>query len=255
MKKLISIGAFALMCYAGAVQDSDLDGVPDNLDMCPNTPFLETVNKYGCSEAQLKNLKKNKIKFDFSAGYEYDNYKSYNSSNTLFTSLSAAKDKLKASLFFSELDDGSGVGYKSNDLILSLYYYLFLKNVSFKFGSKVYFPTEYNSKTDYALLAKGTYYFKDFSIGLSEKHKIYGEAGANAKDTVTLELDTSYKKLYISPYVYTENSAYNSNRWYKYAGISLFYLLNKKFSISIDSSIDLEENQNYTITSSIGYSF
>ena len=255
MKKLVAIGAFALMCYAGAIKDSDLDGVPDNLDMCPNTPFLETVNNSGCSAFQLKNLKKNKIKFNFTVGYEYDNYKSYDSSNTLFTSLSAKKDKLKASLFFSELDDGSGAGYKSNDLILSLYYYIYLKDVSFKFGPKVYFPTEYNSKTDYALLAKGTYYFKNFSIALSEKHKIYGETGTNDKDTITLELDTSYKKLYISPYVYTENSAYNSNRWYKYAGISLFYFINKKFSISIDSSTDLEENQNYTVTSSVGYRF
>ena len=122
MKKLISLGAFALLCYAGAVKDSDLDGVPDSLDMCPNTPFLETVNTSGCSAAQLKDLKKNKIKFYFSAGYEYDNYKSYDSSNTLFTSLSAKKGSLKTSLFFSELDDGSGAGYKASDLSLSLYY-------------------------------------------------------------------------------------------------------------------------------------
>jgi len=255
MKKLISLGAFALLCYAGAVKDSDLDGVPDNLDMCPNTSFLETVNTSGCSAAQLKDLKKNKIKFNFSAGYEYDSYKSYASSNTIFTSLSAKKDKLKASLFFSELDDGSGAGYKSSDLILSLYYYYYLKDFSFKFGPKVYFPTEYNSKTDYALLVKGTYYFKNFSVGLSEKHKFYGESGTNEKDTITLELGYSYKNLYISPYAYTENSAYNSNRWYKYAGISLYYSISNDFSIGIDTSADLEETQNYTIVSSIGYSF
>jgi len=255
MKKIISIGAFALICHAGVVKDSDLDGVSDSLDMCPNTSFLETVNKSGCSATQLKNLKKNKIRFNFSAGYEYDNYKSYNSSNTLFTSLSAKKNKLKASLFFSELDDGSGSGYKSSDLILSLYDYYYSRDFSLKFGPKVYFPTTYNTDTDYALLAKGTYYFKDFSIGLSEKHKMYGETGTNDKDTITLEFGYSYKDLYISPYAYTENSAYNSSKWYKYAGISLFYSLNKTLSISLDSSTDLDETQNYTISSSIGYSF
>ena len=51
MKKILLIGALALSCFAA---DSDLDGVPDNLDLCPNTPFLETVNKNGCSTSQLK---------------------------------------------------------------------------------------------------------------------------------------------------------------------------------------------------------
>jgi len=253
MKRLISLGAFALLCYAGAIKDSDLDGVPDNLDMCPNTPFLETVNLNGCSDSQLNSLKK--VKYNLSIGYEYDNYKSYNSSNTLFTSFSARNKKYTTSIFLSVLDDGSGNGYKANDAILSVYYKFMFRNIYFKIGPKIYFKTDYNYKTDYAILVKGAYYFKDFSIALSEKHKKYGETGTNSKDTITLELGYSYKNLYISPYAYTENSAYSSSRWYKYAGISLYYSISNDFSIGIDTSADLEETQNYTIVSSIGYSF
>ncbi len=29
--------------------DQDLDGVPDSLDRCPNTPFSDIVDRYGCS--------------------------------------------------------------------------------------------------------------------------------------------------------------------------------------------------------------
>lgn len=32
--------------------DSDLDGVPDRIDQCPDTPFLDTVKANGCSKKQ-----------------------------------------------------------------------------------------------------------------------------------------------------------------------------------------------------------
>jgi len=253
MKQILLLGAAALICF-GAVKDSDLDGVPDNLDKCPNTPFLETVNKYGCSTTQLKKLKKKNIKFNLNIGYEYDRYKSYNDSKIIFTSISAKKNSIKTSIFYSIKDDSNG--YKSNDLIWSIYYYnSSTKNTSIKAGVKMYLPTNYNKKTDYAFVIKGSYYFKKFNISLSEKHKIYGETGTNPKDTITLNIGTFYKKLYVSPYVYTENSAYNSSKWYKYAGLTLFYPITNKIGITIDSSFDMEESQNYTLTGSLGYSF
>jgi len=256
LKKISLIGAFALMCYAGVINDSDLDGVPDNVDICPNTPFLETVNKFGCSENQLKSLKKKrKIKFNLSFGYEYDHYNNYPSSRVLYTSLSAKKNNIRTTLFFSELNDGSGNGYKSNDLILSIYYYFNLSDFYFKMGPKVYFNTYYNDKMDYAFLVKGTYFFKNFDIALSEKHKIYGESDQKHKDTIMLELGAFYNKWYISPYVYTENSSYDTSKWYKYGGLTVYYQIDKKFSFTVDYSADLEETQNYTITSTIGYSF
>lgn len=258
MKKLIFLGLSALFLFANTsnFKDTDLDGVPDNIDICPNTPFLETVNKYGCSAQQIQQMKKNKIKFNISAGYEHDNYKNSKSSNLFFSSISAQKNNFKLALYYSVLDDGYNNGYKSNDLITSFKYYNYsLTNTALKFELKAYLPTYYNDKTDYAFLIGGTYFFNNFDIGFSEKHKIYGESGTNAKDTITAFADFPYKKLLISPYAYTENSAYDSSTWYKYAGITLFYQASKKIGISIDSSIDLEENQNYTVDGSISYNF
>jgi hypothetical protein len=37
----------------GTTCDSDGDGVPDQRDMCPNTPAGEPVNKVGCADSQL----------------------------------------------------------------------------------------------------------------------------------------------------------------------------------------------------------
>ena len=251
MKKLLMVGALALSCFAA---DSDLDGVPDNLDLCPNTPLLETVDLNGCSETQLKKHKP--FKFNISAGFEYDGVKNYNDTKTIFTSLSIKKDYLKANIYYSVYDDGYKNEYKSNDLILSLYYYNYsIPNTTIKLGAKTYLPTYYNDKTDYAFLIQGSYYFKNFAVDLSEKHKIYGESGTNDKDTITLDLGISYNKIYISPYVYTENSAYNSSKWYKYAGITFYFSLPKKIGLTLDFSQDIDTPENYSLVTSIDYSF
>jgi len=252
MKKFLLIGAIALSCFAA---DSDLDGVPDNLDMCPATPFLDIVNKNGCSKSQLES-KKASIKYNISAGFEYDGAKNSKDSQTIFTSLSAKKDSYKLSVYYSMYNDGYTNKYESNDLILSLYYYNYsLKNSMIKFGVKSYLPTTYNNKTDYAFLIQGSYYFQKFSVDLSEKHKIYGESTSNDKDTITLDIGINYKKLYISPYVYTENSTTSSSTWYKYGGIDIYSSINKKVGISFDASTDLEESQNYSLVTSLDYSF
>ncbi len=39
----------ASQTLASPIQDSDLDGVPDRLDQCPHTPFLNEVNSQGCT--------------------------------------------------------------------------------------------------------------------------------------------------------------------------------------------------------------
>jgi hypothetical protein len=50
---------FALLLFsvgANAFQDSDIDGVSDTLDLCPNTPFEALVNSKGCSTQQEGSL-------------------------------------------------------------------------------------------------------------------------------------------------------------------------------------------------------
>ncbi|WP_457600119.1 transporter [Hydrogenivirga sp.] len=42
------VGLLSLVQVAFAFQDSDLDGVEDSRDRCPNTPILQLVDKYGC---------------------------------------------------------------------------------------------------------------------------------------------------------------------------------------------------------------
>ena len=56
--RYIKVG-FTLILFsigATAFQDSDIDGVSDTIDLCPNTPFEALVNSNGCSNNQESNL-------------------------------------------------------------------------------------------------------------------------------------------------------------------------------------------------------
>ncbi len=44
---------FLVLTLLAQYSDQDLDGVPDTLDRCPNTPFSDIVDQYGCSIQKL----------------------------------------------------------------------------------------------------------------------------------------------------------------------------------------------------------
>ena len=54
----ILLSVFFLYGYV----DSDLDGVDDSVDKCPNTPFSDLVNEHGCSVKSLVKKEKKKDK-------------------------------------------------------------------------------------------------------------------------------------------------------------------------------------------------
>jgi len=49
----IVIFLFTIISFASDEKDRDMDGVPDRLDKCPNTPFLHQVNAQGCTIQKL----------------------------------------------------------------------------------------------------------------------------------------------------------------------------------------------------------
>jgi len=247
MRKIL---AFFLVTKAFcAVVDSDLDGVPDSLDICPNTPFLQTVNKQGCSPQQLA---KRKPKVTVSGGAEYDFFDG-KEAKTLFTSLSVKIQNVKLKYFYSVMDYNSP--FKSNDSIASLYYHSKFNKVSLKLGAKIYFPTYFNEKTDYAVIAGIGKYYKNLYFSLEEKHKMYTESSTNAKDTLTFAMAKLNSQSIVQPYVYMENSKYDSGDWNLYAGLNYTKMLNKKTFLSGDFSFDTSHIKNCSFTGSVGYTF
>jgi len=60
--RYINVGFLLLLFSTGAsaFQDSDIDGVLDAVDLCPNTPFEALVNNTGCSTQQESSLAQKK---------------------------------------------------------------------------------------------------------------------------------------------------------------------------------------------------
>jgi len=49
IKQIFLLGGLLISSvFAEAISDKDFDGVPDTLDLCPNTPFLREVDSKGC---------------------------------------------------------------------------------------------------------------------------------------------------------------------------------------------------------------
>ena len=49
-KNILALGVLLhTLSYAEPIKDQDFDGVPNSIDQCPNTPFLNEVNAQGCT--------------------------------------------------------------------------------------------------------------------------------------------------------------------------------------------------------------
>ncbi len=65
MKKVLMVCFCVVAIVANEYNDDDLDGVPNNLDRCPHTPFSDIVDEYGCSIERLIRPKKYDIYFEY----------------------------------------------------------------------------------------------------------------------------------------------------------------------------------------------
>lgn len=160
---------FALLLiatFAFGYDDSDLDGVEDIFDRCPQTPFSELVDLNGCS---IKNIDE-KISFEIISGVGYSqvNYSSQQRSDT-FT-LSFESDvymgdwsmELYTSKYYSKIENEIKSGF--DDTALNVFYrYALNEKLLLNIGAGLILPTYEsgynNEKTDYAIYGGFEYFF------------------------------------------------------------------------------------------------
>jgi len=86
----------AISVLANEYNDDDLDGVPNYLDRCPNTPFSDIVDEYGCSIERL--IRPRKFEYFFEYLYAKDSDRSDFKENDYLASVTIYKGNFDLSV-------------------------------------------------------------------------------------------------------------------------------------------------------------
>lgn len=169
--------------------DSDLDGVENKHDQCPNTPLTELVDLTGCT---IKNLiSPHHFDVIFGQSYSKDETMNLNISQLqlgyYYKNFSLQLSGSYFDMSSSTLDDSGW-----NDLYLDGYYqFRLLSNLLLRFGGGMVFPTYDSSsnKTDYKFSFQSSYRKDDFSIFGGVGYTILGD---ESNSSTSIEYDNTY---------------------------------------------------------------
>ena len=250
----------------GSFEDSDVDGVSDANDKCPDTPILDIVEANGCSKNQTPKFfntlslttglvytkKENKSRFKKQSYEEWFFPVSIfaNKNNWIFTLTSGYID--------SKLNKNSNNGISDTDVIVG-YLFDYTKEGYGVFGlkSKVKFPTSDTSEyEDYTFQAET---YQNFNL-----HSFFFDVGYSAigskrsyKNSYYFDGDYSYsiKKFDVGVHYFIERNL-DESRTLQDISIYTFYKLNKNYSLYLGYTRDCFDARDYdSISFNITYNF
>lgn len=269
MKSIRDICCTLLFCAAAiqgdALKDSDMDGVPDSIDVCNHTPFYDTVNRYGCSVKRLvlpDEKDSHSLDLMISYGMLEDIYQkgdwqylarvemSYYQKSWIYT--------LKSSYFSNENQyeiDNTTIGVKKR------YFISDTLRITSGIGARI----PLNANTDITLSQSATYYLSETRLCFAGgSYTFVNDKNDKDEEPVqnqyTLFLGGGYfmtKNLYGSLSVSRIGSRLKTIGTYNSVTTTLFYQINSKWFTSLVYSYKiLEENQNSSnIYLKLGYTF
>jgi hypothetical protein len=265
-----------------ARSDSDMDGVEDRIDECPNTPLSELVDKDGCTTASLYREKS----FDFIYGVSLaqDGYDATADEKLDTFSQSFQFDYYYGDYSFqasTSVYDSQGETYTqsgSNDSFLGVYYKLpSSSSLIVRLGAGLILPTYsstlYENNTDFAASMNlsymldeinlfGAYCYtliNDKNIQVRNKINTLSTAQINFQNTNSLSAGLGFypiEKLYLSAAYNSSESIYQDIDVMNTASLGAFYNLNENWFTTAGYAYGLSESasQSY-ISLRLGYYF
>ena len=222
IKILITLFSFQLLLFA--YSDVDLDGVEDSYDRCPNTPFYELVDTFGCT----KNSSKSEHSFDFIYGISYTSIENSLIDKTNTTSQNIQFDyyykdfslELSTSYFNTQSNSYNESG--SSDSFIGGYYQIIpSEKVKIKAGIGAILPsydTELNNNnTDYSATFSVSYALALVNIFAGYNYTIINDDNVDAEILTIYQNTNSYSmgigfnpsdKTYLSASYFSSDSVY-----------------------------------------------
>jgi len=206
-KSILSIAVLLSAINLHAFTDSDLDGVEDAFDKCPNTPLMDIVDLSGCTKKSLitqeSDSQSSPHHFDIIVGSEYSatDYNSISRSDTVAASLQLDyyyKDfslQIYSSYYAEKDDDGYSNSGLYDTFVGASYLFRPMQDVRVYIGGGVLLPTYktslQNNNTDYKLSLSANYDIGAFTLFGGYSYTFIGD------DDVTLVTDdASYRYAY-----------------------------------------------------------
>jgi len=232
--------------------DDDMDGVENQDDLCPNTPFFAIVDKRGCTIKKLK--VEEKPSFSISTGYFYAKddlvQKSYFLNLSFFyKNFSGYIESSK-----SDIEDISS----QDDTVISLSY-TYKRLLSYTFTTGAYLPTDdkKDNKTDTFYKLKISYAKDRFDTFVSYKKTLMNDP--KTTDTNSYYIGAGYNftnSLYSWLTLSRTNSIYDKDISLNYSTLNITYDLTNNFYISTSISKGLNSQSiDKSFSFSLGYNF
>jgi len=277
MKKTLSLVLLFLATLLLAYEDSDLDGVQNSLDRCPNTPFSELVDINGCSIKSLTSP--HKFDFIIGASYSESDYKTLNQTDTLSSSLQFDyyyknfSLQLATSYFSTAGGDYSDSGF--NDTFISTFYNLtpldsLLVRVGFGLVLPTYEAAFENNNLDYSAQLSLSYQFESVNLFASYLYTIINDddfsyldnnstESVSYQNTSAMSLGLGYyinDSFYLSSAYNTSNSIYTTIEDIETLSLYGYYSINQEYFTTLSYAYGLSDSASkHYLSLRLGYLF
>ncbi len=240
----LALLSLLLSNLAYGYQDSDLDGIQNSIDKCPNTPFDEKVNLYGCHSLEVLKQKNSKLTLSIGTTLRSDDIYENDSSLNFYANYRYKRWNISLSNIRSITKNDYNQESNSDDNIyLSTGYITYLSNSSFKFsvGSKI---TDKSAENDYfASISINRYFSSKQDIFIYYGYTLSGDSSTyDYKNYSSFSLGSGYsitQNYYSSlSYNYTESiydlEASQSIVWYHSYTLSKNLFLTASYGYALD---------------------
>lgn len=235
--------------------DNDMDGVDNDMDQCPNTPFFELVDKRGCSIQKIP--VKEEYHFDIILGGGYVETGN-GTSDTLVSFMADYYYKNFIVTLFTQSYSQNNT-YAGNDLYLYTNYKLKIDDFTVKVGPGMVLPiaSDSNNKTDYFFNINMNYKIDKYDINLYYKYIFMHDDLTQDIDTKAISmgyylLDTTYINLAYSK----ERSIYETIEDVENVTLMLNQALDRNWFVNLRVSHGLSESaSDLSAIVSLGYYF